>query len=427
MFKTKIIPLALLLSCFGAHSASLSITGNQRFGSNMFVNMDLDRGQRSDSGNTSSFLEHRILLRPDILIDEHFTVKTEWNLLQLNQRPTGPTTTAERFGSSLDSRSGFSDDTNYIEVSRAYLQWSSDWGIFYFGRMPKTWGLGLMYDSGDNPLDDYSTTVDRMAYQSLLGSLELIVAYEKGEEGTLNNDDDDMDVFEGSLEYANPEAKFNIGLLYSRKVRSADSYEGSILGRKSSHEMSLFLKKQWSEFFVGSEFVTQSYDKQSNVTGWLGQISWTPGNFIMDLDLAYSNFSGDRSFEFNRNYRPFLIMFRQTTGVTSDERETRTGGPVGGVEGNGTGGGVMLSKLGLGYKFSDGRYVLRSDVGYAQFEEQGTSSGNELGVEWDMSFDQQWYKNFHTQYAFGVLFPGDGYGPDARLGWGLQLRGYLEF
>ena len=65
--------------------------------------------------------------------------------------------------------------------------------------------------------------------------------------------------------------------------------------------------------------------------------------------------------------------------------------------------------------------------GYARLEEQGTGSHISLGTEVDIHLKQEWYKNFHTEYAFGILFPGDAYGPKSDTGWGVQVRGYLDF
>lgn len=412
----------LFVSSVGA--ATFSLSGNARIGSNLYSNLDATPGTLSGAGNTSTYLEHRILLRPDVIVDDRFTIKSEWNLLQLN--PSGSNIVPEAFGTVLDGSQNQFNNPNLLDVRRAYLNWASDWGIFRFGRMPKSWGLGIKYDAGEDVLDDFGTTVDRVGFQAMLGNLGLNFGFEKGAEALLNNDNDDIEVYELSLDYSNPESLFDVGLMYTRNVRLA----ASSATLSSSHDLTIFSRKRWGEFQIGGEMASVGQDNASNVVGMLAQFDWMPGNLTLSGDIAFAQAASDAQYTFNPNYRPFLLLFRQSVGPTqpvANVRGGQAGNAVGSAVGSGTGAGAALAKLRLTYGFSSNRYVLGSDLGYAALARKGNNASSALGVEWDIHLKQRWYENFHTDYALGMLFPGDAFGAGSQVAWGFQIRGALEF
>lgn len=78
--------------------------------------MDLDSGKANGTSNSSAYLEHRLLLKPEVAIDEHFSVKSTWNLFQLNSYPTSSNTTPTRFGSPLDSQTQTEIQNNCLKL-----------------------------------------------------------------------------------------------------------------------------------------------------------------------------------------------------------------------------------------------------------------------------------------------------------------------
>ena len=67
-------------------------------------------------------------------------------------------------------RNAFKDSIN---VKRAWAEYASPVGELRFGRMPFHWGLGMMFNSGDGPDDDYQSTVDRIQAVSGIKPLDL--------------------------------------------------------------------------------------------------------------------------------------------------------------------------------------------------------------------------------------------------------------
>lgn len=413
-----------ILSFFGAaltQAASFNLSGNYRFGSTMILNPDLQKGKAPGQGSTLSFLEHRAILRPDVVVDDRFTVKSELSLLQ--NTLNNPNHTGDGFGTALDRSATQYNDQNMLYVRRVYLEWTSDWGIFRMGRQPKAWGLGALYDPGNNINDDFGTTVDRAGFQAMLGNLTLNTGFEKGQEEKLKNDSDDNETYEMSVEYNNPESLFDVGLLYARNVRSGG---GSL---QSSHDVSIFLQKKWSKIQWGGELVTIKQQDRASAMAFLTQFDYTPSNWNWGLDLAYVTGKRDAPFAIHPNYQPFLLLYRHSLGVTkgNDIRGGNAGQGVGSSAGQGDGNGALLVKAGIAYNFDNKLYTLGTNFGYARLMYQGSNTKSTLGYETDIYFNHKWYDNFSTSYAAGVLVPQKGLSGSPRMAIGVQLRGALSF
>ncbi|MEZ4814880.1 MAG: hypothetical protein R3A80_06700 [Bdellovibrionota bacterium] len=439
--KKFLLTSLLSLSTVSLSQAALfSLSGNHRFGTNWFYNLDTIDGKNTGASDSTSYLEHRLIVRPDIIIDERFSIRSELSLISQNSFDTvggaanQPGNVNQAGGAALDTSAGSSGSkAQNLLVRAAYLKWNSDIGVFKAGRMHKGWGLGLMYDEGMGVEDDSATIVDRMSFEGQLGSLVLTAAFEKYEEGSIYQDIDDEEVYEGSVRYENEGAGAYIGLLYGRHIRLADS-ASKVAGYSSSNEFSIFGKKEWTTFSVGGEFASVAYDSQSDVYGALAKMRWTPGNWELEADGLYSSESNGRAFLVNPNYRPFLILFRQSLG-------TNVGAASGTRYGRGIGfdpsasvaaeTGAALGRVGFFYNFSQKKYRLGLVGGYAQMLNANASNSKNLGYEADIHFDQKWYDNFKTSFVIGALKTGDAFkqagkgGPE--VAWGTQIRSYLSF
>ena len=62
---------------------------------------------------------------------------------------------------------------NSIDVKRAWGEYMTPVGQLRFGRMPNQWGLGMLWNGGDNIDADYHSTVDRIMFMSGIKALDL--------------------------------------------------------------------------------------------------------------------------------------------------------------------------------------------------------------------------------------------------------------
>ncbi len=434
LFSLSLVP--------ASEAALFSLSGNHRFGTNFFSNLDTINGKNPGASDSTSYLEHRLIVRPDLIIDERFSIRSELSLISQNSFDTvgGPINQPGNInqanaGAALDSSAG-SRGTRAQElmVRAAYMKWNSDVGIFKVGRMHKGWGLGLMYDEGMGVEDNSATIVDRMSFEGQLGSLILTAAFEKYEEGSIYQDIDDEEVFEGSVRYENEGSGAYIGLLYGRHLRMADSASKTTLGYSSSNEFSFYGKKEWETLSLGAEFASVAYDDQSDVYGALAQVRWTPGNWELELDGLYSSESGNRAFLVNPNYRPLLILFNQSLGLNVGAASgTRFSRGIGFDPSDAAAAerGAGLGRFAAFYNFKQKKYRLGGVLGYAQLLEANASGNKDLGYEGNLIFEQNWYDNFKTSVTAGALMAGDAFkqvgidGPE--LVWGGQVRSYLTF
>ena len=419
-----------------SHAALFSLSGNHRFGSNLFYNLDSKSGVNTgatyeNASDTSAFLEHRLLLRPDVLIDERFSLHSELSLL--SQNGTGNPSTQVNFNNSnnpnqINGGAAFGPvSSQLISIRYGYLKCVSDVGVFKAGRMPKGWGLGLLFDEGGKAEDEASTIVDRVGFEGQLGSLVLNAGFEKRQEGYLHTNEDDEDVYEGSVKYENEGSGVSIGLLFGRHVRA--SLTSAVYN--SSYDYSFYAKKDWDLSSLGAEFASNSYDKQAHVYGALTQYRYHPGNWDLEVDGVFSSHSGDRAFIVHPNYRPFLILFRQVQGANFAKKDnpTRLGTGIGNDPATDFAmneKGALLGRLGAFYSFSQKKYRLGLVGGYAKLM-SSNDNGDALGFEADLHFEQKWYENFKTSLAAGIFLPGNAFAPERQSSWGLQIRSYLNF
>ena len=426
MIRKATLSLTTLLIPTSLFAASLNLSGNARFGSNLLNNLDLASGTPRGGGNTTAFWEYRFLVRPDIVVDDHFTLKSEVSLLQ--STPAGANNVPSNFGTTLDGRQSVLAGSQTINLRRAWLEWASDWGVLRVGRQPKTWGLGILYGGNPDPwLDINSSTVDRVGFQAMVGNLVLNTGYEKPSEGAVNDEHDDAETYELSLEFTDPEALMDVGLLYSRNVRLASA----ALGHRSSNDLSIFSKKRIGQVQVSGEFSSISEDGAGVTSGLLGTLDYVPSqwSFALDFGLSVPNDTG--SFVFHPSYRPFMLLFAQDLGPSKPLNSVRGGFSdslgVGGAVAEGTGRGALLTKVTARRDFSGKTNTIESSLGFARLMRQGTNAGTSLGTEWDTLFTQRFYDNFKMSYGLGFLFPGAAFGANPQVSWGFQLRGALTF
>jgi len=456
--------LVSALVCSSVWGASIGFEGSVRTEANFYNKLAL-----SDAGvdNSKKYILSRMLLEPSIVVDDHFTVYSQWNLLSTLNPPGSPTTTLTPGVSTGigTSQSGyiFGDQTAAgLVLSRAWLEWNFDFGVLLVGRMPFSWGYGVIWDSG-GIWDDFQTTLDRLVYRIHLGNVTGAFAYTKPLKGSVLGNSNDQDFYMVFLEYDNPEMEMKFGAVYERQIRTPPqqailSSSGGgppnmpiIVGVPglttvpfplNNHVLDLYIQKTMRRFTFGGEvsWITGDaidYDgggaaDSLSAFAVFANITYEYHKFKAFLDFLYA--TGDDALGngelsgfvlLHRNKRPGLILGRELLGTSFGPALQDSVG-LGSLVAYGSGttySGVIYLVPGVTIEWAQG-WTTGVEVIWARKAAEVAGMSKALGLEIDVATDYRVYKNAVLGLAFGVLIPGDGLGVTGPQG-PFAIRGTL--
>jgi len=392
-----------------------------------------------------SLVSARALLNPSLIIDDHFSLKSQWNLLT---SPTFTPSATVPLGPGQGSYIFGDTSSAALVLSRAWLEWTSDVGVMRIGRMPFAWGYGLVWDEGNALWDDFQTTIDRLEYRLFLGHVVGGVAYSKGRKGSLIGEANDSGFYTVYLHYDNPESEVQAGILYESQHRSpaqaaelvktvagkapnnpyfspGATYPLSTLGSPyplSNHVVDLFFKKTVGELAFGGEIGWTSgtaahFDgggarDDMNAFGAMTNVTFERHGFRGYLDFLFasgdSNLADNKLTGFvllNRNRRAGLILGRELLGAYAGET-AHQGSCV--VYGNaGTFSGCIFLRPGVRVEWTP-TLATSLELIWGRKAAAAAGESSDLGVESDLGMDYAVYQNATLGVNLAYLFPGRG-------------------
>lgn len=414
---------------------------------------------------TKQFLETRFLLEPNLVIDDHFSIKSQWNLL------SSPNLTPSSTNSLASGQGGYilgDPNVSTINLSRAWLEWTSDFGVLRVGRMPVSWGYGLLYDAGNGLWDNWQTTLDRLEYRLHLGHVIGALAYSKPRKLSVEGNVNDSEYYTVYLQYDNPEMDVEGGLLYEKQAR-ASGQSADLMGTsatpanhlklpaaypagnvyplssntpypKSNNVLDVYLKKTFGYFSLGGEaswLTGEAFDYNGNsikddlnAFGLMANVAYEYHKVKLFTEFVYA--SGDASLEdhlrgfvlLHRNRSPGFIFGRELLGPYS-ANGVGLGTPV--AYGNsGSYSGVYYFRPGFRIDWSPA-WASGLEVVIAKKTVVQTGEESHLALEFDLGTDYSVYKNFDLGMTLGLLFPGKGITPDPKTVFGFRTTASLKF
>ncbi len=456
----KVLLSALLLGTSSlSFAVSMNFNGNFRAETALITKPDL--GANNINGNRS-YMSARALLNPNLLIDDHFSLKSQWSLLASPNITPAPNSLGMGQGGYIFGDAG----TSSLNLSRAWLEWTSDYGVMRVGRMPFSWAYGLLWDAGDNIWDDFQSTMDRIEYRLYLGHLVGGVAFSKGRKSSVIGDRNDSAFYSLFVQYENPESDIQGGLLYENQWRSpgqmaellgttgtSNPYQtpgnpyplsGKTSYPRNNHVVDLYLKKTLGSFSIGGElawlngsaadYAGNGVNTTMSAVGTTIRVQYESHSIHAFLDFLYA--SGDNNLGANhmngfvllhRNKRPGLILGRELLGSYAG-----SGNSVG--QGSCVAYGNMGSFSGC-YYFRPGFKVDWSPSWSSGFEvivarkaAVQAGEGANLGTEIDIGTEYAVYQNFNVGVNLGYLIAGDGLRVPSPSGvFGLRIMGGVKF
>lgn len=424
-------------------AASLTFGGQFRGQYANYYKLDL-----ANEGKSYNAL--RTLLYPNVVIDDHFRIRSQWSLL------ASPGGASSAFGTPNANTPlgvgqgglilGDRSSVNMV-LSRAWLEWTSDFGVFRVGRMPVHWGYGMLYDEGLGLWDNFQTTFDRIEYRLHLGYVMGGLAVSEPRRGSVSPGQNDSTFYAIYLEYNNPESQVEAGIMFEKQSRSSDQRDellnknlasGSVdrsleLGfapgtaltpsPKSNNVVDVYMKKTVRYFTFGGEVVwldgeafdynaDGTTDKLSSAFGVMGSAEYKYHAINAFLQVMYatgdSNLSDGTLSAFvllNRNRHPGLILGNELLGA-SHGNHVGLGSTV--AYGNtGSYSGVFFVKPGMRFDWSKS-WSTGLEVIVANKASVQAGESKSLGVEVDIGAEYAIYKNAVAALDVGVLVPGAG-------------------
>jgi len=433
--------LTLFLFPIQLYAVSMNFNGHFRSEADFYSNLDLA------SNETKSFMGGRALLQPNIVVDDHFSVRSQWSLL------TSPTLTPDATAPLGVGQGGYvfgDPNTVALLLSRAWLEWTSDFGVFRIGRMPVSWGYGLIWDSGNGVWDDFQTTYDRLEYRLHLGHVIGALAYSKSRKLSVLGNISDQEFYTLYLQYDNPEIDVEGGILYEKQSRS-NGQTGDYLAvpatgtspnpyalpsgatkpyplasktpyMGSNNVVDVYLKKTIGYFTIGGEVGWLNGDALNyngnankdtmNALGVMLSTSYEYHRVKGFLEFLYASGDADLTADhmngfvaLNRNRRPGLILGRELLGPYHSNT-VGMGSTV--VYGNADSfSGVIYIRPGLRIDWSP-TWATGIEFIFAQKAVAAAGESKNLGLEVDLGTEYSVYKNFDLGLNLGYLFAGDG-------------------
>lgn len=114
-----------------------------------------------------------------------------------------------------------------LSLMQAYFKYTSPFGIFQAGRMPRNWGLGLWRNARWNPFFGRISTADALSFESKLGVFDLRALFEKsditqeGQSGSSCQYTIEAKIIKDPLDSDYSGFKRDVGVAYSYYVHDA--------------------------------------------------------------------------------------------------------------------------------------------------------------------------------------------------------------
>lgn len=447
--------MSLLFAPALSWSMSLDWSGGYRF-----EWTEVDRPSLSTPSERKAYGLHQLYLSPKIIAADGINIHTRFDILSSRDPAYQYSQAGEIWGAGLPSTTNPQDATDkdssrhnasgrqsrssFMRISQLYLSAEHEHGVFFAGRKPLSFGLGVAYSKGDGLFDHWMNTRDLVGYRFVINNISITpmlgrqydLDYSQG-----GNSQDEI----VQIEYDNPDSGNLLGVLYEKRVGSqaVNDFPTAVIGRAdataqttggfSIQRTSIVLGKSWESFgfklegsfLSGSTGIQVTNGNTAKMNGYgiaaelyfpRPQSKW---NFTGRMGVA----TGDdpttddyEGFQFDKNYDVAFLLFNHrlgqrdflTTNLVKDQTAGRTVGNS--IDDEAIGNAFYVSPL-LKYAWTD-KLELGTSITYAQLMTNPTNSrdfNKTLGVEWDLMLGHKVRQNMLWLNQVGFLFPGQAF------------------
>ncbi|MEW6057099.1 MAG: hypothetical protein AB1540_10835 [Bdellovibrionota bacterium] len=458
-----------------AHAIQLDWSGQFWFDNHWLNNYQLDRsrpGYDNDPGfrNAGSpyvpgvgeknvvWYSAFFRLKPKVIVNDSVDIRSELHLGSPIYGFLGrsfPSSGNEPLIFTNSSRDNF-----VVGAQRYWANLKTDFGTIELGRAPIDWGLGGIWDAGDDLFDRYQSTGDMIRLTSKFGNFYIQPALVKVATGnnvggaTINGNTaqghDDITDYDLAVKYDNSEDDFEFGMMWTKRtgnpsqksIAFARDAAGNPLGstRINYNLFDFYAKKKWKRFWIGGELplfngdlgaIDGQNEFQYKAFAVLFEGGYTSDVWDVDLKAGHvpgqpPGSAGDNKFRaiyLNRNYDLGLIMFHYNLyGLSNNNPDTVAAANLNSPYDATI---VNANYFSITPKAKLDKWTLKGTFAFAFADEVATANrrfynhesrqffdgiGNQssfMGWEMDYGLGFQWDENVTFGWDFGFFFPGD--------------------
>jgi hypothetical protein len=415
-------------------------------------------------------------MNPQIIVNDGVTLKGEFSTGHIRGGFAGDNSANNQDGSGNNSYFFTTPaQRSALNVNQMYMELYADTALLKIGRMSKHYGLGIIFDNGNDPWDRFLTMYDGIDAEMKVGNFSLIPYWAKisSYDNSLSKaqPNGSYDVREAGVtaRYDNKNKDLVVSVLYAKRssetkntlLNSENDTTATTIprGKTDITVIEPFISKKWNKFVVSAEASLQSGDYgkvyDANTKSKLSSMANNLDakyelNPKWDLGFIGGQVSGDNgdsnNFEatyLHPNFHVADLMFRYNFAAFSEGGRSIFDSSITNTR---------FYKVHAHYKTDKwvwkGALIMAKALETAQAGKKAyhheesyrfTSTKNQsdnLGFELDFGFDYKWNPNVTISGYYGYWKVGDYYsftngaGPDSlslNNVHGGGLRATLEF
>jgi hypothetical protein len=234
-------------------------------------------GTQGISGDCdANFQTYIFKLNPQIIVNDGVTLKGEFSSGHIRGGFAGDNSANNQDGSGNNAYFFTTPAQNSgLNINQMYMEMYADTALIKIGRMSKQYGLGIIYDAGNDPWDRFFSMYDGIEAEMKIGSFSLIPYYGKISSTSTSNTGDkaersgSFDVRELGVvaKYDNKNRDLIVSVLYAKRSSEtkntlynadSDTTDSNPRGSTSVTVIEPFISKKWNKLKVALEGSLQS-------------------------------------------------------------------------------------------------------------------------------------------------------------------------
>ncbi len=241
-------------------------TGNRNLGT---------EGTQGITGDCdANFQTYIFKLNPQIIVNDGVTLKGEFSSGHIRGGLAGNNSANNQDGSGNNAYFFTTPAQNSgLNINQMYMEMYADTALIKIGRMSKQYGLGIIYDAGNDPWDRFFSMYDGIEAEMKIGSFSLIPYYGKISSTSSTGDKAEpsgsFDVRELGVaaKYDNKNRDLVVSVLYAKRSSetkntlynaASDTTDSNPRGSTSVTVIEPFISKKWNKLKVAFEGSLQS-------------------------------------------------------------------------------------------------------------------------------------------------------------------------